>query len=167
MKTLDEQLTNYACYHRSTRNIATHLVGIPMIVLAVVVLLSRPVWVVGDWPLSPAVAATAAALAYYLRLDLRFGAIMAVLLALSLGFGAWAAAQSTALWLAIGAGGFVLGWIVQFIGHHFEGRKPAFVDDLMGLLIGPLFVVAELLFLVGAFAGLKARIERQAGPQRA
>ena len=42
MKTLTDQLAGYAAYHRDRRNIATHLVGVPMIVLAVVVLLSRP-----------------------------------------------------------------------------------------------------------------------------
>ena len=42
MKTLTDQLANYAAYHRDTRNILTHLFGIPMIVLAVAVLLSPP-----------------------------------------------------------------------------------------------------------------------------
>ena len=42
MKTLVDQLAQYADYHRDRRNIATHFVGIPMIVLAVQVLLSRP-----------------------------------------------------------------------------------------------------------------------------
>ena len=44
---------------------------------------------------------------------------------------------------------FVLISIIQFIGHHYEGRKPAFLDDIMGLAIGPLFVVAELGFMFG------------------
>ncbi|WP_116387011.1 Mpo1-like protein, partial [Cupriavidus oxalaticus] len=39
--------------------------------------------------------------------------------------------------------------IIQFIGHYYEGRKPAFVDDLAGLLIGPLFLVAETAFALG------------------
>ena len=51
----------------------------------------------------------------------------------------------------IGIGLFVVGWVVQLIGHGFEGRKPAFLDDLVGLLIGPLFVVAEAGFLLGMF----------------
>ena len=43
MKNLTEQLSSYAAYHRDHRNIRTHFVGIPMIVFAVVILLSRPV----------------------------------------------------------------------------------------------------------------------------
>lgn len=42
MKTLTEQLVRYAEYHRDRRNIATHFVGIPMIVAALAILLSRP-----------------------------------------------------------------------------------------------------------------------------
>ena len=36
MKSLEQNLTQYAAYHRDRRNIATHFVGIPMIVFAVV-----------------------------------------------------------------------------------------------------------------------------------
>jgi uncharacterized membrane protein YGL010W len=43
----------------------------------------------------------------------------------------------------------VVGWVIQFVGHYYEGRKPAFVDDITGLIIGPLFVVAEAAFLMG------------------
>jgi uncharacterized membrane protein YGL010W len=167
VKTLADQLANYAAYHRSQRNIATHLVGIPLIVLAVVTLLSRPTWMVGGWPMSPAVVVAAVTLLYYLRLNVALGLVMTALFGLALWFGAWAAGLDTAAWLAVGIGGFVIGWVFQFVGHHFEGRKPAFVDDLVGLVIGPLFVVAEVLFHLGAFAGLKRQIEQRAGVVRA
>ncbi len=42
MKSLVEHLANYAAYHRDPRNVATHFIGIPMIVLAVTTLLGRP-----------------------------------------------------------------------------------------------------------------------------
>ena len=41
MKTLKQQLTNYALYHRSKRNIYTHFIGIPLIVFAIICLLKR------------------------------------------------------------------------------------------------------------------------------
>jgi uncharacterized membrane protein YGL010W len=53
----------------------------------------------------------------------------------------------------------VIGWAIQFVGHYFEGKKPAFVDDIMGLMIGPLFVAAELAFLLGLRQELKQQIE--------
>lgn len=164
MKTLVEHLSQYAEYHRDRRNIATHFVGIPLIVLAVAELLSRPgLELAGLW-LSPAALVAAAAAIFYLRLDLRYGLLMSVLLLLSLWFGAALAAQSTILWLSVGALLFVVGWIIQFVGHYYEGRKPAFVDDLMGLLVGPLFVVAELGFLLGLRKDVEQAIEERAGP---
>ncbi len=65
--------------------------------------------------------------------------------------------------------------MLQFIGHHYEGKKPAFVDDIMGLAIGPLFVLAglaigplfvlaELSFELGLRSALKEEIERRSGP---
>jgi uncharacterized membrane protein YGL010W len=56
------------------------------------------------------------------------------------------------------AGSFVLGWGLQFLGHVWEGRKPAFVDDLMSLSIGPLFIAAECAFALGLMRTLRTRI---------
>lgn len=167
MKTLTDQLSQYAAYHRDRRNIITHFVGIPMIVLAVAVLLARPVlahW--GTVALSPATLVTAATALYYLRLDRPLGVVMAVLLALTLWFAQSVAVQATALWLSVGVGLFVVGWVIQFIGHWYEGRKPAFVDDIVGLIIGPLFVVAEAGFLLGLRRALQHDIEARVGPVR-
>jgi uncharacterized membrane protein YGL010W len=166
MKTLTDHLSQYAAYHRDRRNIATHFVGIPLIVLAVVVLLARPALEVGGWPVSAATVAVIAATLYYLRLDLRLGAVMGVLLLGCLWLAQATAMLSTGAWAAVGVGLFVVGWIIQFVGHIFEGRKPAFVDDVTGLIIGPLFVVTEAGFLMGLRSELEAQIEHRAGPTR-
>ena len=164
MKTLVDHLTQYAEYHRDRRNILSHFIGIPMIVVAVAILLSRPGWdLAGLWG-SPALLTALAASIFYLRLDLRFGLLMAALLALCLWAGATLAQESTLAWLGSGLGLFVVGWIIQFIGHYYEGRKPAFVDDLMGLVVGPLFVVAELGFLLGLRPDVQEAVEKRAGP---
>ena len=39
---------------------------------------------------------------------------------------------------------FVLAWIGQFIGHVIEGRRPSFFKDLQFLLIGPLWLLADV-----------------------
>lgn len=165
MKNLTDHLAQYAAYHRDRRNIATHFVGIPMIVVAVVTLLGRPVLAeVGGVALTPATLVYLGALAFYLRLDLRFGLAMAGTMGLALAAGQRLAGTSTEAWLAGGLGLFVLGWIIQFVGHYFEGKKPAFVDDLVGLLVGPLFVVAEVAFALGLRAPVLAEIEARVGP---
>jgi len=160
------QLASYATYHRDSRNIATHFVGVPMIVFAVTSLLSRPGFELFGLHLSPVWFVALAACVFYLRLELRFGLVMSALLGVSAYGASLLAAQSTARWLGGSLGLFGLGWVIQLVGHAWEGRKPAFVDDLVGLLVGPLFVTAEVAFALGLRLELKARIEALAGPTR-
>ncbi|AZF29710.1 putative membrane protein [Pseudomonas sp. R4-35-07] len=164
MKSLVDHLSQYAAYHRDPRNITSHFIGIPLIVVAVAVLLSRPEWPVGGLWLSPAVLLALFSAWFYLRLELALGGLMTVLMGLSVWAGHVLAAQSTTVWLGSGVGLFVLGWVIQFVGHYYEGRKPAFVNDVSGLIVGPLFVVAELAFLVGLRQDLKQQIEARSGP---
>ena len=44
------------------------------------------------------------------------------------------------LWL-IALAVFIISWIVQFIGHEIEGKKPSFLKDLQFLLIGPAWLM--------------------------
>jgi uncharacterized membrane protein YGL010W len=169
MRNLTEQLTQYAAYHRDVRNIATHFVGIPMIVLAVAVLLARPAMTLGalPFPVSPAWLLFGGATVYYLVLDVPLGLMMSVVSAVCVAFGTWLAAHSTVAWLGGGIGLFVVGWVFQFVGHvAYEHRKPAFVDDVAGLIVGPLFVLAEALFGLGWRPALREAIEGRVGPTR-
>ena len=36
---------------------------------------------------------------------------------------------------------FVVSWIIQFIGHEIEGKKPSFLKDVQFLLIGPAWLM--------------------------
>ena len=54
MRTATDLLSQYAAYHRDRRNIASHFVGVPMIVFAVGVLLARPTLFWGELALTPA-----------------------------------------------------------------------------------------------------------------
>ena len=164
MKSLVDHLSQYAAYHRDPRNIASHFIGIPLIVVAVAVLLSRPEWAIGSLWISPAVLLALFSAWFYLRLELALGLLMTLLMGLSVWAWHALAAQSTLVWLSSGIGLFVVGWVIQFVGHYYEGRKPAFVDDVSGLIVGPLFVVAELAFLLGLRHGLKEQIEQRSGP---
>lgn len=166
MTALIKQLSNYATYHRDPRNIATHFFGVPMIVLGVTAFLSRPAFDLAGFTASPAVFVALAAAVFYLRLDLRFGLAMSAILGTAVFVGSHLAAVSTLAWVGSAGGLFVIGWVIQFVGHYWEGRKPAFVDDLVGLLVGPLFVTAELGFLLGLRHDVKADIEKVAGPTR-
>ncbi|WP_404339794.1 DUF962 domain-containing protein [Pseudoalteromonas mariniglutinosa] len=167
MKTLQQQLINYAHYHRSKRNILTHFIGIPLIVYAVLCALAR-ISIVTD-PLYVTAAGVAVLITslYYLALSFSLGIIMVILLSL-LSLAAMPVAGLAFIpWLIISISSFVVGWFLQFVGHYFEGKKPAFVDDLIGLIIGPLFVVVETLFVLGLYKELEQQIIAAAGPTKA
>ena len=162
MTSLVDRLVSYAEYHRDKRNIATHFVGIPMILVGTQAALAR----VGIGPLNAAVGASALATRYYRRLDPQVGLAMAGVLGASCAAGMSIAALPLPMWAGAAAGLFVGGWALQFLGHYFEGRKPAFLDDLRGLLDGPVFLVAEAAFALGLRPELREEVERRAGPTR-
>lgn len=166
MKTLTEQLSQYAAYHRDRRNIVTHFIGIPMIVASMCILLSRPPLSADLLWLTPGAVISALVTLYYLRLDVRYGVVLGAYLWACLAFAHSLAPLAMGAWLAVGGGLFFVGWVIQFIGHYFEGRKPAFVDDLIGLLIGPLFIAAEAGFLMGMRKEVEAEVNARAGSPR-
>jgi uncharacterized membrane protein YGL010W len=161
MKTLTDHLAQYAAYHQDSRNVATHFLGIPLIVLALATLLARPFFMLGGMPLSLATALGLGTIVFHLRLDLRFGLVMAAVIAAFIWAGQVLAAQSTTAWLVAGVGSFAVGWVIQFVGHWYEGKKPAFVDDIVGLFVGPLFLAAEAAFALGWRLEVKAAVERR------
>ena len=167
MRNANELMVQYAAYHRDKRNIVTHFIGIPMIVFSIGVLLARPAFEVGGIVLTPVWVIWALATAWYLTLgNLALGIAVSVVNGVLI-YLAWPlAAGSVASWLGWGIGTFVVGWVIQFIGHYYEGKKPAFVDDLLGLLTGPMFVTAEALFALGWGKPLLAEIERRVGPTK-
>lgn len=161
MRTVEQHLTQYAAYHRDRRNIATHFVGVPIIVFSVVLALAQLKLgaVHAGW------LGIVAASAYYIFLDRMLGIWLAAFLVLCGAVSSLISMQfSIPASLGIAVVIFVVGWIIQFVGHKYEGVKPAFVDDLMGLVIGPLFVTAEIAFGLGMKPVLHRYIVDRVGP---
>jgi uncharacterized membrane protein YGL010W len=161
MRTIEQHLTQYAAYHRDKRNIATHFVGVPLIVFSVVLALAQ----INLGGVHAGWLAIFAASVYYIWLDRTLGVSMLILLTVSGALASLISMQTgvtAALILALLL--FVVGWIIQFVGHKYEGMKPAFVDDMMGLAIGPLFVLTEAYFLLGLKRELRRHIEERVGP---
>lgn len=164
MRNAQQLLTQYAAYHRDRRNIATHFVGVPMIVFGVGVLLGSVIFVVNGVAVSAAWVAFALAAAWYLSRGLAIGLATSAVVGVLILLAHQAAGGTLASVLAWGVGFFFVGWVIQFIGHYYEGRKPAFVDDLVGLLVGPMFIVAEWMFMLGWNKPLLQAIEAEVGP---
>ena len=165
MRHAPELLTQYAQYHRDRRNITTHFIGVPMIVFGVGVLLARLDMPVGDRHVTLAWAVFALVALWYLtRGSLALGVAVTAAVGALIWLAHHVAGGSVANWLGWGVGFFVAGWLIQFVGHWYEGKKPAFVDDLVGLLVGPMFLTAEAMFAAGWNKPLLAEVERRAGP---
>ena len=163
-------MVQYAHYHRDRRNIATHLVGVPLIFMAIGIMLTQPQWVVADRLLTPAWLVWGLTSLWYLsRGNFLLGLATVAVNGLLIALAHWLAPMSAQVGLVawqLGLAIFVVGWIIQFVGHYWEGRKPAFVDDIVGLLVGPMFVVGEVLMAVGLLGQMRMAIDRQAGPSR-
>ena len=128
----------YAAYHQDARNKATHFVGVPLIMLAILIPLSWPGFEAAGITVTAAMLLAAAVLAYYFVLDLPLGAAPAW---------SWFAAL------------FIGGWILQLAGHAFEGRRPALVDNVFQIFVAPIFLAAEVFFALGYKPELQQRIK--------
>ena len=163
MKTLEEQMSIYAAYHQDGRNKATHFVGVPAIILSLMIPLS--------WPsfegVSAAMVITTVLLAYYLALDFWLGLAMCVVMGALLWIGQQIAGQGAVTgWIWFGVL-FVGGWILQLVGHVFEGRRPALADNLFQIFVAPIFLCAEAFFALGYKPALHSAVLEKAQRLRA
>jgi len=155
MRTLKQFLDEYQESHQNPLNAAIHYLCVPAIFFSTLALL----WLLplGRWlGLAPDIApwvnpVTIGALPvglFYLRLSFGSFAMMTLWFAASI-LGILAIQSSGASLLWIGLATWLLAWVVQIYGHKVEGAKPSLVDDLVFLLIGPLFVMHKLYRRVG------------------
>lgn len=135
---LKSYFADYAAFHATPGNKACHSVGIPLIVLTLFSFLAAvPLAEVAGFGLTLAEVALAAIFLYYLTLDAPLALMM---LAASAVFDA----AGRFLAIPVAAGLFVLGWILQFVGHYvYEKRSPAFFRNATHLLVGPLWILAK------------------------
>jgi uncharacterized membrane protein YGL010W len=165
MKSITELMQSYAAYHRDPRNKATHFIGVPLIVYALFLLLSVGQLAGTEESAIPITAATVGfvvCMIYYLRLDLRLALLQLPFSAVPLYFANQTANQVTlsqALWIFLAT--FIIGWVIQFIGHYFEGKKPALFDNIMQVFNAPLFLAMELAFTLGWCADLRKAVEAE------
>ena len=169
MKTIEDQMSVYAAYHQDGRNKATHFIGVPAIMLSLFIPLS---WIrfeigLGNITISAAMVFAAVVLAYYFMLDVPLALAMFVVTC-ALVWGGQQIAELGALqgwiWFAIL---FVGGWILQLVGHVFEGRKPALADNLFQIFVAPIFLAAEVFFALGYKPQLHHKVQQKAQLSRA
>ncbi|MBX2996344.1 MAG: DUF962 domain-containing protein [Bdellovibrionaceae bacterium] len=137
MKRLETYLSEYAESHQNPVNIKLHNLCVPAIMWS---LLGFAYTFGLTEGLTLAHAITFAALVYYaffenVRVVLAMTAMTLVMFATF----PWIPQLR---WVSLFV--FVLAWIGQFYGHKVEGKKPSFFQDLLFLLIGPVWVLSKL-----------------------
>ena len=161
MLKLPDLLADYGGYHRDPRNRLTHYLGVPAITYAVLIPSALGALTIFGITFSLDRIIVAGFLLFYLILDLRLGIALTVVLTLL----AWMAELTTQLGvsacLEIACVVFVLGWALQFFGHHLEGNRPALLTNLFQIVVAPIYLASELAFAMGLRAGLRAQVERQ------
>jgi len=130
MRTVDILFERYGEFHRNAANKAIHWICVPLIVWSLLGML---------WSASPIVACTAiaASMAFYVWLSLPIAVGMLGVIALMV----YPLTLLGPRALVVSIGVFVAAWIGQFIGHVVEGRKPAFMEDIRSLLVGPAWLL--------------------------
>jgi uncharacterized membrane protein YGL010W len=139
MRRIDALFADYGASHSTRGNLLCHAAGITLIVFGMLCVLAR-VPIFGVWTASEALVALA--FAFYAALDLPVAVAM-------LGYAGILdfAARAAGGW-RVGLGAFLLGWILQGVGHAvYEKNRPAFLRNLAHLMVGPAYLVAEALGL--------------------
>jgi len=135
---VDQLLAHYEESHRNPTNEIIHFIAIPLIMLSLVGMM---------FALHPYVAYAfiAASMVYYIRLSLVFLLTMVLwsLLSIAVVFAMGPLVLEVSIAIFVGA------WILQFIGHKLEGKKPSFFEDIQYLWVGPLFVLSKLFGKLG------------------
>jgi uncharacterized membrane protein YGL010W len=151
MQTVDALFADYASYHQTKGNKFFHRLGIPMIMLSLIGMLTQvKLFNAGTIQLDAAMVLIALSSAYYFVIEWRLGIAM---IAVSIVFYFLGAALG--LWINVVL--FVLGWIFQFIGHKvYEHKNPAFFRNFVHLLIGPLWILNDVIPVVKSGAQNRA-----------
>jgi uncharacterized membrane protein YGL010W len=167
MQTLEQQMSFYAAYHQDARNKAMHFVGVPMIIFGLFVALGWARIEAGGATLTAAMLLAAVVLAWYFLLDVPLALAMLVINALLLYLADMVSVLpigTGALWFLVFFGG---GWVIQLVGHAYEGRKPALLDNFLQIFVAPIFLAAEVFFALGYKPGLHAAVQKRALEMRA
>lgn len=155
-----EQAKLYACYHQNPIARYLRAIGIPMMMLSMMILLGFVhIVIIGILNVTLAEIVTIGLLIYYFLLNWRLAFVATPILIFLL----WIATLFTdegpnrfALWAFLVT--FALGCVAEFIEYFIEGKRPLGIALFFQTLIAPLFLIAELFFMVGRMQGLKNQV---------
>lgn len=143
MQTVENLFADYASYHQTAGNKLFHRLGIPLIMLSLIGMLTQvKLFEAGTVRYDAAMLLIALSSAYYFVVEWRLGIAMIAVSIVMYFLGA-----AIPFWINVAL--FVLGWIFQFIGHKvYEHKNPAFFRNFVHLLIGPLWILNDIIPVV-------------------
>jgi uncharacterized membrane protein YGL010W len=145
------QLAGYADYHRDDVNRWMHIIGNPIIALAVFLPLSLVSVPIFGVHVTAAALLVIPALIVWMAFDFGLG-LAVVISAIPLLLAAAVIAKNVSvvwLWI-ITVLLVVIGWVMQVVGHQlFERRKPALLDNPIHMLMSPMYIFAKLYIALG------------------
>lgn len=138
MRQIEFLMNEYSESHKNKANIVIHTIAVPAIYFVTLGLIwSIPTPNFLDYfQLTWAHVLVIPTLYYYFKLSGPIGAAMTLLTIVSFFGIKLLEALSISVWQFCIAM-FVVMWILQFVGHVIEGKKPSFFKDIQFLLIGP------------------------------
>ena len=159
------QLAHYADAHRDQVNSVMHIIGNPLLFVAVVLpLCLLPVSVFGV-QISAAPLLVIPALILWIAWDVAIGLALVITSIFLLFAAAAIVGRVSVPWVwIIAVGLFVVGWALQILGHQvFERRRPTLLDNPVQMLISPMYIFAKFFIALGFRADLAAVLQKSSG----
>jgi uncharacterized membrane protein YGL010W len=145
MRTFNQWMEEYGVSHQNPTNKKIHHICVPVIMFSVIGLfwcIPTPAFMQTVPYMNWATLFVLGCLMFYLSLNRLMFFGLAIQTVLMLFVAEQFYYEGILLELSIGL--FIIAWIVQFIGHKIEGKKPSFLQDLAFLLVGPMWVQRAL-----------------------
>tara|TARA_B100002019_G_scaffold44261_1_gene37095 strand:+ start:80 stop:520 length:441 start_codon:yes stop_codon:yes gene_type:complete len=135
---LTRLLESYEKNHQNPINEAIHIIAIPLIMFSILGMTAA-------FDIFLEYILVGIVIFYYLKLSKIAALLMLVWLLIYLGLVVLLKPYIIEISILL----FAFGWILQFLGHFIEGKRPSFFEDLRYFLIGPLFVVQKVISKFG------------------
>ncbi|MDM1549648.1 DUF962 domain-containing protein [Empedobacter falsenii] len=154
MRKIEQLFSEYGESHQNVTNKIIHWICVPLIfwtILGFISYIPTPHFYIpsfGYISIASIIALMIVSI-FYFRLSVVVGLIMIFLMLImeyfislcNLQFGT----KSWIVYLVV----FIITWILQFVGHKIEGKKPSFLKDLQFLLVGPIWLLGFILRKIG------------------
>ena len=143
MSLFQKKIDAYASYHRDPYNKATHFFGVPLVTMSLFIFFGWFRFIHFNWLTGATLFYLGVAIYYmFLNREVAIPTLAAYLPLLFISHYLSGLPFTESLLWFLGFAG--VGWALQLLGHKFEGKKPALVDNIGQIFSAPLFITVEV-----------------------